>query len=148
MLLTVSNKFWMGEGGRWGGSSAVMLLNRTSAVMLFNRTGGRINHRCIHSYTLFPSLTVVYLSASPFPSHYYTFFLPGPWVQPSPPSSGGHPVPRGCTQLEPCSPSRGHGGHTIEMKGTAEVNGRVLKAWNCEEYTSGWANYGTSTVYM
>jgi hypothetical protein len=37
MHLLISNKFWMGS--RVGGSSAVILLNRTSAVMLLNRTG-------------------------------------------------------------------------------------------------------------
>jgi hypothetical protein len=33
-FLLISNKFWM------GGSSAVMLLNRTNAIILLNRTGG------------------------------------------------------------------------------------------------------------
>ena len=37
-FLLISNKFWI--GGSVGGSSAIMLLNRTSAVMLLNRTGG------------------------------------------------------------------------------------------------------------
>ncbi len=37
-FLLIYNKFWI--WGRVGGSSAVMLLNRTSAVKLLNHTGG------------------------------------------------------------------------------------------------------------
>ncbi len=51
-FLLISNKFWI--GGRVGGSSAVMLLNRTSAGNVTcphqkHYARGRTNHRCVNS---------------------------------------------------------------------------------------------------
>ena len=149
MHLTVSNKFWV--GGEGGGSSAVMLLNRTSAVMLFNRTAGRINHRCINSYTLFPSLTVVHLSASPFPSHYYIFFFTWPlssafstffWR-----SSCATGLYSAWAML---ALKRSRRSRSWDERHRREVNGRVLKAWNCEDYICWWVTTvrTVSSIYL